>query len=270
MCKRPSAVRTRCGAVIRLGRHRLMRGDARAIDHVRKLFGSSRAALVVTSPPYFNQRDYASWHSYEEYLDDMGRVMTAMLQVAGEPLVCCWNVGDSVKDRCDIPADHSVMLRRRGLDYRDKIAWVKPQPTYSVPRYRHIDKGRYFPALQWEAVLVFTRAGHPVFEREDVPFWKEHLSNVWQIPPVSGAAQKRIGHPAVFPKELAARCIRAYSKKGDVVFDPFLGSGTTMQAADELGRRCFGMDRCAKYVNLAAARCRAAIADSRTRRRTRA
>jgi len=151
------------------------------------------------------------------------------------------------------------------MTYRDKIAWVKPQPAYSVPRYRHIDKGRYFPALQWETVLVFTRNGHPMFEREDVAFWKEHASNVWRIPPVAAATQKRIGHPAVFPKELAARCIRAYSKKGDIVFDPFLGSGTTLIAAAELGRRCFGMDQCDEYVNVAAARCRAALA-SRTRR----
>jgi len=265
--RKPATVgKTREREVIAIGRHRVMCGDARAIDDVRRLFGRSRAALVVTSPPYFNQRDYAAWHSYEDYLDDVGRVMTAVLQVAGAPFVCCWNVGDSVKDHRDIPADHSLMWRRRGMTYRDKIAWVKPQPTYSVPRYRHIARRRYFPALQWETVLVFTRDGCPVFEPEDVAFWRKNDSNVWQIPPVPAPTQKRIGHPAVFPKELAARCIRAYSKKGDIVFDPFLGSGTTMVAAAELGRRCFGMERCAEYVTLAADRCRAAR-DSRTRRR---
>ena len=243
-------------SVVRLGQHRILLGDARRAAHVQKLFGRSRAALVVTSPPYFNQRAYCSWQHYDDYLLDIERVAAAILRVAAEPFACCWNVGDSVKDHRDIPADHSLIFRKRGFCYRDKIAWIKPSPLYSVPRYRHIDRGRYFPALQWETVLVFTLGGLPTFEQEDIPFWKSNVSNVWKIPPVAGSAQKKIGHPAIFPEELAARCIRAYSRKGDIVFDPFLGSGTTLLAAAQLGRRCFGMDIRPDYVNLAVDRFR--------------
>jgi len=233
-----------------------MRNDARDGSAVRGLFGRSRAALVVTSPPYFNQREYCAWKSYDDYLADIARVIEAIAEVSGKPFACCWNVGDSVKDRVDIPADHSRIFTRRGFTYRDKIAWVKPQPAYSVPRYRHIDRGQYFPALRWEPLLVFSRGGHPRFEPSDIPFWKSHVSNVWEIPPVVGSAQKKIGHPAVFPLELARRCIRAYSRRGDVVFDPFLGSGTTLVAAQQLGRRCYGMDIHKRYVTVALARCR--------------
>ena len=249
-------MRTACTSVMRLGRHRIVCGDARRLADVRALFARSRAALVVTSPPYFNQRDYSVWDKYEDYLHDIDCVVAAIADVAGEPFACCWNVGDSVKDRCDVPADHSLILRKRGFLYRDKIAWVKPNPLYSVQRSRHIDRGRYFPALQWEPLLVFTRSGHPVFELEDIPSCKANDSNVWTIPPVAGSAQKAIGHPAVFPLELAQRCIRAYSKKGDIVFDPFLGSGTTMLAAADLGRRCFGMDVRPDYVEIAVGRYR--------------
>ena len=246
-----------------MGMHRVCRGDASDMSAVRRLFGASRATLVVTSPPYYNQRDYAHWSSYDVYLADMARVIAAITTVAAGPFACCWNVGDCVRDGLDVPADHSLIFRHLGFRYRDKIAWVKPMPVYSVQRWRHIGSARYFPALQWEPILVFTRNGHPRFERDDIPLVKRNHSNVWKIDPVPAASQKKIGHPAVFPEELVRRCVLAYSKRGDVVFDPFLGSGTTLSVCEELGRRCYGMDLSARFLKVAADRWQA----TRLRRR---
>ena len=201
-----------------MGMHRICRGDASDMSAVRRLFGDSRATLVVTSPPYYNQRDYAHWSSYDLYLADMARVIAAITTVAAGPFACCWNVGDCVRDGLDVPADHSLIFRHLGFRYRDKIAWVKPMPVYSVQRWRHIGSARYFPALQWEPILVFTRNGHPRFERDDIPLVKRNHSNVWKIDPVPAASQKKIGHPAVFPAEAFLRsACRGQYQPGDTV-----------------------------------------------------
>ena len=245
--------------VRKLARHRLCLGDASDGASFRALFpvvrrADSRASLVVTSPPYYNQRDYSTWNSYDDYLADIDRVIALIAEFSADASACCWIVGDSVRDGLDIPADHSLIFRRRGFRYRDKIAWVKPTAAYSIPRSRHIDRGRYFPALRWETVLVFTRARHPRFDLEDVPLVKRYDTNVWEIQHVVGSAQSRIGHPAVFPEELVRRCVRAYSRKNDIVLDPFLGSGTTLLVCEELRRRCFGIDISRRYFEPAASR----------------
>ncbi|HEX7393391.1 MAG TPA: site-specific DNA-methyltransferase, partial [Anaerolineaceae bacterium] len=76
----------------------------------------------------------------------------------------------------------------------------------------------------------------------------ESTLSVWTIPPVSA---KKIGHPAPFPIELAKRVIKLYSYVGDVVLDPFAGSGTTCAAAKVLGRHYVGIERVEEYCQLA-------------------
>ena len=69
---------------------------------------------------------------------------------------------------------------------------------------------------------------------------------IWEIPTVN----KRDGHPAAFPVELPARLIKMHSRKGDIVVEPFCGSGTTMIACEQLGRVCYGIERDPKYVDV--------------------
>jgi site-specific DNA-methyltransferase (adenine-specific) len=76
----------------------------------------------------------------------------------------------------------------------------------------------------------------------------EATLSVWKIPPESA---RKIGHPAPFPVELAARVIQLYSYAGDVVLDPFVGSGTTCVAAKLLNRHYVGFDISAEYCELA-------------------
>ncbi len=68
------------------------------------------------------------------------------------------------------------------------------------------------------------------------------LINIWDINQVFGLEQKKIGHVAVYPLELASRCMKAYSQNGDIVFDCFGGGGTTLIAAEKLNRICFMME----------------------------
>jgi site-specific DNA-methyltransferase (adenine-specific) len=85
--------------------------------------------------------------------------------------------------------------------------------------------------------------------RDGIGDWQSLCSTVWHLPPA-----RRDGHPAPFPVELARRCIRLSTWPGETVFDPFAGSGTTLLAARQLGRRAVGIERCERYCELAVSR----------------
>ncbi len=254
----PAEPKTKKGDLYILGRHRLLCGNSTVSKDVERLMDGQKANLVITSPPYFNQREYSFWESYEAFLKDMEKVILNIKQIVKEPFAICWNTGDSVTERLDIPADESALFTKAGFLYRDKMAWIKAGAVLSIPRNGHIGMGRYFPALAWEPILVFTGEKHPEFELSDISEVNSFFKNVWEMNQVVGSEQKKIGHTALFPVELARRCFLAYSKKGTVCFEPFCGGGTTLIAAEKTGRTCYGMEfdpgYCdvivSRYVNL--------------------
>ena len=84
--------------------------------------------------------------------------------------------------------------------------------------------------------------------------WIDLTTNVWEIRPVSRGPETG-HHPAPFPVELAERCIRLSSWPGETVLDPFMGSGSTLRAAKDLGRKAIGIDMSERYCEIAAKRC---------------
>ncbi len=97
-----------------------------------------------------------------------------------------------------------------------------------------------------------TRAGADTISKED---FLEATTSVWNITPASA---RRIGHPAPYPIELPRRLIELYTFEGDLVLDPFIGSGTTAVAAVEAGRHYVGYDVHEGYIEMARARLEAA------------
>jgi site-specific DNA-methyltransferase (adenine-specific) len=87
--------------------------------------------------------------------------------------------------------------------------------------------------------------------RDTVGDWPALCSTVWPVATVGG---RESGHPAPMPVEVARRCIRLSTWPGETVFDPFAGSGTTLLAARQLGRRAIGVERSERYCALAVAR----------------
>lgn len=88
-----------------------------------------------------------------------------------------------------------------------------------------------------------------ILSKEDESAWGQWA--IWEIPTVN----KRTGdHPAEFPVELPARCIKMHSRPGDLILEPFCGSGTTMIAAEQLGRKCYGMEIDPHYCDIIIAR----------------
>jgi DNA modification methylase len=234
----------------------IVQGDA---EHALRDFPDGCVDLVFTSPPYFNARpDYSEYFAYEEYLEKMRQVIKECYRLLAEGRFFVMNVSpvlirrtdrSSASKRIAVPFDLHRIFIEEGFDFVDDIIWEKPSGAGWAT-----GRGRRFAAdrnpLQYKAVpvteylLVYRKhtdrlidwniREHPdqdAVQRSKVADGYEQ-TNVWKISPSYSKS-----HPAIFPMELAERVIRYYSFEGDVVFDPFAGSGTTGKAAVKLARK---------------------------------
>jgi site-specific DNA-methyltransferase (adenine-specific) len=141
-------------------------------------------------------------------------------------------------------------LEAAGLALVDQVAWCSPRGagtawgSWESPAAPNL-RGDY------EAITVACRDGWERSPPEDCDRWRDGVgdwpalcSTVWHLTP---AARQHGGHPAPFPVELARRCIRLSTWPGEVVLDPFAGTGTTLVAARQLGRRAIGIERSEAY-----------------------
>lgn len=252
--------------------------DAREATKAQVADGS--VALVVTSPPYFAGKEYEADlgtdgvpGNYLEYLDmlrDILEVCRDKLEPGGRMAVNVANLGR--KPYRSLSADViGIAQNELGLLMRGEIIWVKARGAGGSCAWGSY-KSPQNPVLRdvSERVVVFSkgrfdRARKPSQrEAEGLPHeatieaqeFLEATLDVWEIPPVSAT---RIGHPAPFPVALPRRLIELYTYKGDLVLDPFMGSGTTAVAAIETGRHYVGFDMNSEYVALAERRIEEAL-----------
>lgn len=221
-------------------------------------------SLMVTSPPYHVGKDYDSGTTFEEYLDLLTRVFTEVhrvLQPGGRAVVNVANLGR----RPYVPLSHLVTSRmiEIGFFMRAEIIWQKAKgaagncawgswrsPSNPVVRDVHeyclcFSKGRFDRVVR----------GVPAISAE--AFMESTLS-IWNIPAESA---KRVNHPAPFPVELPRRFIDLYTFDGELVLDPFMGSGTTAVAAVKTGRTYIGYETDADYVESARKRLAEVVAE---------
>lgn len=156
----------------------------------------------------------------------------------------------------------SSCASRSSWEFHQDIIWHKV--TGGVKRagvfLQHPYPGYYYPNIMTEYILVFRKPGPPIYKgRSDAEkqsaridtqklFTNETANTVWHIAPVPPGY---IEHPCPFPEEIPYRLIELYSYPGDLVLDPFCGSGQTLKVARHLGRRFVGYDINQKYVSLA-------------------
>jgi modification methylase len=249
----------------------LICGDARDMNAV----DDSSVALVVTSPPYFAGKEYEATlgeghipGSYLEYLAMLRDVFAEcrrVLEPGGRVAVNVANLGR--KPYRSLAGDVVRVLQDDlALLLRGEIVWQKARgATGSIAVGSYLSAAN--PVLRdvTERVIVaskgrFDRAvSRAEREQRGLPFEntisKEEFFaatlDVWEIRPEHA---RRVGHPAPFPVELPERLIQLYTYRGDVVLDPFLGSGSTAVAAVRTDRRYVGYDTDAAYVSLAEGR----------------
>lgn len=236
-------------------------------------------ALVVTSPPYFVGKEYeqalGEGHVPETYLEYLGmleavfRECVRVLEPGGRIAVNVANLGR--KPYRSLSADVIRILQDDlKLLLRGEIIWKKAEGATGSTAWGSFQSAAN-PTLRdlTERVIVaskgrFDRA-RPRPDRADqvLPYlvtvskdeFMEATLDVWDIPPESA---KRVGHPAPFPVELPKRLIELYTYEGDVVLDPFFGSGSTGVAAVETRRRWLGCEVDPQYRDLAEQRVREA------------
>lgn len=232
---------SRAGDMFELNAHRLMCGDSADSEKLYRLVAGESVNFVFAGPPCFNQRGLGNWETIGAYNRDMQTVMRACKRLLRDGSALVWHIGNASLDNRDLTAEHSRVLSKVGFRYLDTLAYVKTTANYGTLRCKHIKQsGHYYPAFQWEALLVFQKPGQmPRMAPEGVAYMSKYHSNVWEIPnPV-----KALGHPAVCPVEIPYRCLQAYTGTDATVLDPFGGSGTTLIAAEKSRRRAFLMEK---------------------------
>ncbi len=238
-------------------------------------------ALTVTSPPYWNAIDYDihatdktqhyrtrayahGYTDYADYLDWLERVFGQVLRVTKPGGFCAIVIGTVLLDGAHypVPFDLVARLTRGGWEFHQDIIWHKC--TAGVKRAGvTIQKpypGYYYPNIMTEYILVLRKSGGPIYkdraaeekEKAAYPinrlFTMDLANNVWHIAPVP---PDLLDHPCPFPEEIPYRLITLYSYPGELVLDPFVGSGQTTKVARALGRQYAGYETIAQYYELA-------------------
>ncbi|MEW6236278.1 MAG: site-specific DNA-methyltransferase [Candidatus Omnitrophota bacterium] len=239
------------GDIFQLGRHRLMCGDSSNLHEFNSLIGKRKIKLVFAGPPYFNQRKYSHWNTYESYLLSMNAVIENCVRFTSMPSIHAWQIGRGYSEHQDHASHMSVLLSKNGLNFQDSFAWIKPGANYSIKRSCHIrTNGIYYPAFQWETILVYRTSGNmPRMDLPEQDYMAKHHTDVWPIHWVTHQ-MKRWGRPSVCPEEIPRRCIYAYTSKKDWMLDPFGGYGTTMITAERYGRNCLLMEKNPEYCKI--------------------
>lgn len=252
-------------------RNRIFVGDSRNMAEIP----DGSVGLVVTSPPYFAGKSYeealGEGHipaDYVEYLDMLGDVFDEcrrVLEPGGRMVVNVANLGR--RPFRSLAADVIGILQDDlGLLLRGEVVWLKqrgssgscawgsyrsatnPVLRDTTERLVVASKGRFDRA---QSAAKRAKSGRPSVSTIPADEFLEATLDVWEIPPESAT---RVNHPAPFPVALVERCLQLYSFAGDLVLDPFMGSGSTAVAARRLGRDFVGYDMDQQYVELAMSR----------------
>tara|TARA_Y100000310_G_scaffold325810_1_gene389877 strand:- start:5425 stop:6201 length:777 start_codon:yes stop_codon:yes gene_type:complete len=222
--------------------------------------------LVVTSPPYENLKDYATWLTYADYMVFINYVFRECYRVMKPGAWICWNIQECIprpfsqsgqERRCDPLLAHTISkMEGQGFLYEKDIVWYKGKGTATQKLF-----GSYpLPSL----ILISGLTEHIITARKprgkykrNIPDdikekskltkeeWGKWAVDLWDIPPVPA---KSLTHPAPFPLEIPKRLIRLNSFVGDVVLDPFMGSGQTAIAARQCSRHYVGYEIHEQYA----------------------
>jgi site-specific DNA-methyltransferase (adenine-specific) len=219
--------------------------------------------LMVTSPPYNAGKEYDKDLDLDQFLGMLRGVWAETQRVLVPGGRACINVANlGRKPYLPLHAFIIADMLQLGFLMRGEIIWDKASSAGGSTAWGSW-RSATNPTLRdvHEYILVFSKDNfgrpNPNGKRFSIErdAFLENTKSVWSFPTVSA---RKIGHPAPFPLELPRRLIELYTFKGEVVLDPFMGSGTTALAARQAGRVYVGYEREKQYIKLAAKR----IADS--------
>ena len=217
--------------------------------------------LIVTSPPYFNAPfDYKDlFKNYEQYLGVLKNMAKEAFRVLQQGRICALNIDDMLVngEKYPITADAIKIFQKAGFRYRDKIIWKKPDGYLRISKRSGVLLQNPYPMYFYpdnllESIIIFQkgkfnyRSISKEIREKSIIDKKEFQNNnwhktLWEMTNVLPGSKLEKG-VAAFPDELAYRLIKLFSYFGETVLDPFLGSGTTMKIANQLGRNSIGIE----------------------------
>ena len=229
------------GEIYQLGNHKIMCGDCRNKDAVKQLLENATVDSLQTDPPY--GVDYLSKNEFLNEVDKGNRIQTGLI-----------NDSDTIKDYREFFADFLKLIPfskyntvyvwmsdlrthelrdafiSAGISFSQNIIWIKNNHVLSRLDYQP----------KHETCLYGRKGKHKFYGNASCMstkfFDKPHVSDL---------------HPTMKPVELITECIQEGSSSGGTIYDPFLGSGTTLVAAEQTGRVCYGMEIDPVYVQVA-------------------
>jgi len=252
----PAVAMARTGDMWHLGDHRLLCGDSTNLKDVLRVMDGEKAALVATDPPYLvdytgerpndSGKDWTDTYREIDIKDADGffrSVFKNVLEVLGShAAIYCWHA----HKRC---GDIQRIWRDLGILDHQQIIWVKPTPVF----------GRVYWHFRHEPCVMGWKQGDKP-EHDGV---HDHDS-VWECDWDGKARSVDQGHPTSKPVELFVRPMKKHTKPGDLVFEPFSGSGSQIIAAERAGRRCRAIEISPPFVDVAIRRWQKATGNEAT------
>lgn len=238
---------TEVGQLWRLGRHRLICGDCTDRAVVERVMDGERAEMVFTSPPYnrgtttgggFNDKSLSQQltNGYEGYNDNLPKekyyewqaiLLNQWWSIISDDGVIYYNHRPRVQNGVyETPLDWNP-----GLPVRQVVIWNSGGGINFAPTH-------YRPSCEW--IVIFAKPSFRLTSKS-----MSGYGDVWDIP----VAEDRWGHPAPFPIALPERALETTSSI--IIYEPFLGSGTTLIACENLGRRCRAIELSPVYIAVA-------------------
>ena len=220
--------------------------------------------LVITSPPYNIGKKYEKKMDIEHYLSEQEKIIKQCYRVLSDSGSICWQVGNFVHHGQIIPLDIMLypLFDKLGLKMRNRIIWSFEHGLHCSKRF----SGRY------ETIIWFTKSDQYTFNLDPVrvpqkypqkKYFKgpkagqyscnplgKNPGDLWQIPNVKHNHPEKTEHPCQFPVELVERLVLSMTNPGDRVFDPFLGTGTTIIAALKNRRKGIGAEIKTQYIQI--------------------
>lgn len=220
--------------------------------------------LVVTSPPYDNLRDYNG------FTFDFESIAKELYRITKEGGVIVWVVGDATINGSETGTSfkQALYFKEVGFNLHDTMIWERRTTPQNNKRYE--------PGFEYMFVLskntlktfnpilskrlyndkrkskTFHRDADDEYSFNKVNFTQQDevvISNVWQISN-RGNDNLAHNHPAIFPEKLVSDHIKSWSNEGDLVYDPFMGSGTTAKIAKLLNRNYIGSEISSEYCEI--------------------
>lgn len=244
----------RSGDIWHLGDHQILCGDARDSEAISALFTGQAASLVLTDPPYnvrvqghvggrgktkHSEFAFASGEMSDLEFKDFLRDSVKVMQCHSEDGALLYVFMDWRHIEALLSVGRDLTLALKNI-----CVWNKTTPG----------QGSFYRSAH-ELVTVFAKPGSTTINNVQLGKFGRNRSNVWTYPGVNTFQTGKGGdlafHPTVKPVAMIAEALKDASRHGEIVFDPFLGSGTTLLAADKVGRRCYGVEFESKYIDIA-------------------